>query len=78
MSSSLPRMNESRMDAFLAGDVYLDFPFESAKFRYEKATGKVFRRFYGQPEKEIPPESDLYHQAIAAGTMIAREDYFQD
>ncbi len=65
------------MDALLEGDVYLDFPYESAKFRREQATGKVFRRFYGQQEKEIAPSSDLFHQALAAGTMITRDDYFR-
>jgi hypothetical protein len=30
---------------FRAGDVYIDFPYEDAKFRYEKASGKAFRRF---------------------------------
>ena len=35
-------MSESRMDALLEGDVYFDFPYESAKFRREQATGKVF------------------------------------
>ena len=42
------------MDVFLAGDVHLDFPSESDKFRYEKSTGKVFRRSCAQAEREIP------------------------
>ena len=65
------------MDAFIAGDVYLDFPYESARFRYDKQTGKVFRHFYGKPEREIDPSSRLYHDAISSGTLITREEYFR-
>ena len=66
------------LDAFQKGDVYIDFPFEDAKFRFDKATGKVFRRFYGQPEKEIDPGSALFNEAIAAGDAITRDDYLRD
>ena len=66
------------MDAFLKGDVYIVFPYEEAKFRFEKDTRKVYRRFYGQPEVEIPPSSNLYNEAISAGEQITREDYFRD
>ena len=66
------------LDAFRAGDVYIDFPFEDVKFRYENKTGKVYRRFYGEPEMEIEPSSVLYHDAISAGKIITREEYFRD
>ncbi len=66
------------LDAFRAGDVYIDFPYEDAKFRYEKKTGKVYRRFYGEAEKEIEPSSKLYHEAISAGNQITREEYYRD
>ena len=66
------------MNSFLAWDAFLDYAYESAKLWDEWATGRVFRRFYGEMEKEIPPSSDLYNQAIAAGTMIFRKDYFRD
>ena len=66
------------MDAFLKGDVYIDFPYEKAKFRFEKDTRKVYRRFYGEPENEIPHSSNLYNEAIRAGEQITREDYFRD
>ena len=62
---------------FRAGDVYIDFPYEDAKFRYEKASGKAFCRFYGQSEHEIPNDSKLYHEAISAGNLISREEYYQ-
>ena len=66
------------MDAFLEGDVYIDYPYEDAKFRFEKATNKVYQRGYGGTEMEIPYSSDLYHEAISAGEQITREDYFRD
>ena len=65
-------------DAFIEGDVYIDYPYEDAKFRFERATLKVFRRFYGEPEDEIPPSSNLYNEAISAGEQITREDYSRD
>lgn len=65
-------------EAFLRGDVYLDYPFEDVKFRWEKQTRKVYRRFYGQPEIQISHTSHLYHDAISAGKQITREEYFRD
>jgi len=67
-----------RLDAFIKGDVYIDFPSEDAKFRFEHATRKVYRRFYGKPEDEISPSSDLYNQAICAGNQINRNEYYRD
>jgi 16S rRNA G527 N7-methylase RsmG len=66
------------LDVFIKGDVYIDYPFEDAKFRYEKQTGKVYRRFYGEAEDEIVPSSDLYNQAIRVGKQITRDEYFRD
>ena len=67
-----------KLDAFKTGDVYIDYAFEDAKFRYDKQTGKVYRRFYGQTEVEIRPDSDLYNQGILSGREITREEYFAD
>jgi hypothetical protein len=64
--------------AFQAGDVYIDYPYEDAKFRFEKKTGKVFARFNGQPENEIDRSSSLYREAISAGTEITKDEYFND
>ena len=58
------------MDVFIKGDVYIDYPFEAVKFRYDKKSGKVYRRFYGEAEEEIPHSSDLYNQAIRTGKQI--------
>jgi len=33
-------------DAFLAGDVTIEFPYEPATFWDEQATGKMFHRFH--------------------------------
>lgn len=66
------------MEAFLTGDVYIDLPYENAKFRFEKSTRRVYRRFYGESEVEIPPSSDIYNQAISAGRQITREEYHRD
>ncbi|MDQ5988568.1 MAG: hypothetical protein CSYNP_04328 [Syntrophus sp. SKADARSKE-3] len=68
----------SVLDAFRQGDVYLDYPFEDVKFRWEKETKKVFRRFYGKAEEEISHTSNLYHDAISAGQLITREEYYRD
>lgn len=66
------------LDVFLKGDVYIDYPFEDVKYRYEKRTGKVYGRFYGNVEHEVEPSSNLYHEAISTGSQITRDDYFRD
>jgi hypothetical protein len=63
-------------DSFKVGDVYIDYPFENAKFRFEKQTNKVYRRFYGESEDEIRWDSDLYNQAILSGREITRDEYY--
>ncbi len=65
-------------EAFLKCDVYLDYPFEDVKFRWEKQTQKVYRRFYGEPEMQISHTSNLYHNAISAGKQITREECYRD
>ena len=67
-----------QLDAFKKGDVYMDYAFEEAKFRYDKQSGKVYRRFYGQTEIEIRPDSDIYNQAILSGREITRDEYYAD
>lgn len=66
------------LDQFREGDVYLDYPFEDVKFRYENQTGKVYRRFYEQAEEEVSYSSNLFHDAISAGKQITREEYYRD
>ena len=63
---------------FRERDIYIDFPFESAKFRWDKDARKVYRRFYGEAEMEIPHDSKLWTEAVIAGRLIAREEYERD
>lgn len=66
------------LDAIIAGDVFIDYPFEEAKLRWHKQSGKVFRRFYGEAEVEIDPTSSLYNDAIRKGKQITEEEYLRD
>lgn len=66
------------LDAFIAGDIYIDYPFEDAKFRYHKESRKVYRRFYGQAVVGIKPSSKLYNDAICVGVQITPEEYLRD
>jgi hypothetical protein len=38
----------------------------------------VYRRFYGEKEEVIKPNSDLYNHAISVAKIITREEYFRD
>jgi hypothetical protein len=66
------------LDLFGKGDVYLDYPFEQVKFRWEAETKKVFRRRYGKSESESDYTSDLFRDAISSGKLITREEYYRD
>ncbi len=64
------------LEVFRQGrDVYIDYPFEDVMFRWEHQTGKVFGKFYGQPEREIERSSRLFHEAISAGQEISAHQY---
>ncbi len=64
------------LEAFREGqDVYIDYPFEDAMFRYEYQTRKVFRKFYGEAEVEVDHTSKLFHEAISGGQLITAEQY---
>jgi len=39
-----------KLELFRKGDVYIDYPFEDMKFRFDKASNKVFVRCYGKQE----------------------------
>ena len=66
------------MQAFIEGDVYIDFPYERVKFRYEKATHTVYQRWYGATETRIPHDSELYNEAHSGGFAITCEEYYRD
>ncbi len=63
---------------FQTRDIYIDYPFEHAKFRWDKDTEKVYRRFYGKDEVQIPWSSDLFREAVSAGKEISRDEYNSD
>ena len=65
------------LELFRKGDVYIDFPFEDVLYRYEFKTRRLFCRFYGCPENEIPQDSKLFHDAISAGAVTTAERYAQ-
>ncbi len=67
------------LGAFREGDVYIDYPYEDVKFRFEKETNRNYRRGYGDSEEmEIPYDSDLYNESHSGGLAIPREGYFRD
>lgn len=66
------------MNAFQQGDVYIDYPYGDAKFRYEHATSRVFRRFNNREEVEVGYTNDLFRDAMRSGAQIDREHYFSD
>ena len=68
----------SMEEAFQAGDVFIDYPYEGCKFRWEKKTKKVFGRFYGQIEHEIDHTNSIFRDAMSAGKLITREEYYRD
>jgi hypothetical protein len=63
---------------FQARDIYIDYRFDSVKFRWEKDTKKVFRRRDGEDEIEISHTSNLFRDAVSSGKEITRDDYFTD
>ena len=66
-----------KVDAFIKGDVYIDYPYEDVMFRFEKKTRKIFRKFHGKLESEIASDSTLYHEAKVAGTQVEKEFYLK-
>lgn len=64
------------MTAFQQGDVYIDYPFEDAKFRYDHATSDVFGRFNNGDEVAVGYPNDLFRDAMRSGIQIDREQYF--
>jgi hypothetical protein len=64
-------------EAFRAGDIYLEYPYEDVKFRWEHETERVYRRFYGKREVEVPHDSNLFNEAIRFGEQITREEYWE-
>jgi len=68
----------STLELFQKGDVFLDYPFEEIKFRFDKASNKVFARRYGQAEVEIKQTNAHFNEAISSGKVVTKEQYFAD
>jgi hypothetical protein len=62
--------------AFRAGDLYIEYRFESVLFRYEHATERFYRRFYGDSgERRVPHDNGLLNDGILSGVLTTRERY---
>ena len=65
--------------AFQAGDLYIEYRFESVLFRYEKKTTRFFRKFYdASRENEVPHDSKLLCEAQCSGVLTTAERYFSE
>jgi hypothetical protein len=61
---------------FREGDVFIDYDFEEVMFRYDFASERIFRKFYGKPhETEISHDNGLFNDAIRFGDEIDAESY---
>jgi hypothetical protein len=67
-----------KLELFQKGDVYIDYPFEDKKYRFDKASNKVFVRWYGEREVEIDHGNAHFNEAIQAGNVISPEQYVSD
>lgn len=64
---------------FREGDVFIDYDFEEVMFRYEYATSRFYRKFYGeQSEAEVGNTNRLLNDAIQFGEEISMDGYHQD
>lgn len=67
------------MQAFIDGDVYIDYPYERVKFRWEHATKTVYQWWYFEAtETQIRHDAELYNEAHSGGFAITREEYYRD
>jgi hypothetical protein len=57
-----------RQEAFRAGDVYIDYPYEDVKFRFEKETGKVCNH-----PRRVLPRLDGEEQAMKEAKELCAE-----
>jgi nucleoid-associated protein YejK len=57
-------------------DVFVDYDYEDVMFRYEAATGRFFRKFYGKPEEtEVPHDNELLNSALRFGEETDAKTY---
>ena len=70
-------------EAFVAGDVYIDDPYQDCKFRYEHETDRVFARPYGsRTENEISRANSYWarqgrptSRLVARNTILSRHEF---
>ena len=64
-------------EAFRQGrDVYIIYSFEDVAFRWENASGRVFRRFKGTGrESETVQSNRLFTEAQVGGRLATQEEY---
>lgn len=60
-----------------SGDVYIDYDFEEVMFRWDAATGNIFRKFYGSDEEIVPIDRSnrLFNDALSHGEEIDFDTY---
>lgn len=66
--------------AKFANDVFVDYPFEEVKFRWDHFHKKIYRRFYGKQEctEPVPHDNRLFNDALLYGDEIDRQAYERD
>jgi len=64
-------------EIFAKKDVYIDYPFEEAMYRWDHKTEKVYVKFYGEGEKTdpVPHDNRLFNEAILSGEEITQDEY---
>jgi hypothetical protein len=63
-------------EQFRDRDIYIDYDFEEVLFRYECATRRFFRKFYGKPdEDEVPHDNRLLNDAMRFGEEADAKTY---
>ena len=63
-------------ERFRDGDVYIDYAFEDVMFRYEHASKRFFRKFYGDAQEQaVPFDNALLNEAIRGGVEVDAQRY---
>jgi len=55
--------------------IYIDYPFESAAFRWMGEDSETYKKFYLGDEVKIPFSDNLFREAIRSGDVISKEEY---
>lgn len=70
-------MGIEKGEKFAKGDVYIGYPFEEVKFRWDFKQEKTYLKFYGEQEDPVPVPHDnrLCNDALMWGDEIDRAEY---